>query len=115
MSLRFIALFIGFLILPSLTDAAGLTKQEACTYPEGIHKEQVYILWPGKIVQTDEFLKKDGFLYYFIHTFADRNSLRQYNQIGNFGDGIIRNTGSYFVSFDCARSKVKFYPQIRSL
>jgi len=107
-----------FLLFPILTFASGLSKQEACAYPEGIHREEVYIYWPWKIVQVDEFLKKDGFLYYFIHTFPDRDSLSYYRDIVSLSSvtmSSVRNTGSYMASYDCARSKVKFYPNIRSL
>lgn len=107
-----------FLLFPILSFASGLSKQDACDYAEGIHQNEVYILWPGKFVRVDEFLKKDGFLYYFIHTFPDQKSLDGYRQ--NEGDpnaanGYIRNTGSHFASFDCARSKVRFYPNIASV
>ena len=106
-----------FLLFPILSFASGLSKQDACDYAEGIHQNEVYILWPGKFVRVDEFLKKDGFLYYFIHTFPDQKSLDGYRQ--NEGDpnaanGYIRNTGSYLASFDCARSKVRFYSNISS-
>lgn len=66
----------------------------------------------------DEFLKKEGFLYYFIHTFSDQNGLDayRYNEANpNSANGYIKNTGSYLASFDCARSKVKFYPNIASV
>lgn len=77
-------LFTLFLLFPTLTFASGLSKQYACDYAEGIHQNEVYILWPGKFVRVDEFLKKDGFLYYFIHTFPDQKSLDGYRQ--NEGD-----------------------------
>ena len=111
-----IALILIF--LPTLTFASSLTKQEACSYPEGIHAEEVYVLWPGKLVKVDEFLKKWGFIYYFIHTFPDQNSLDEYRANGDdpkIIGGYIRNTGSYLVSFDCSRSKVKFHTNVRSL
>ncbi len=76
-------LFSTFFLFPALIFASGMTKQEACTYPDGIIREEVYVLWPGKLPQIDEFLKKDGFLYYFIHTFPDSNSLSAYRDTGN--------------------------------
>lgn len=110
-----IFLFLLVLIFPALSFAAGMTKQEACMYEDGIYREEVYVLWPDKLPQIDGFLKKNGFLYYFIHTFPDTESLAAYRDAGNRDLGYIKNTGSYFVSFDCARSKVKFYPSIRSI
>ncbi len=113
-----IVFILIFLFLPSLAFASGLSKQEACAYPERIHQNEVYVLWPGKFVRVDEFLKKDGFLYYFIHTFPDQKSLDGYRQNEgnpNAENGFIRNTGSYLASFDCARSKVRFYPNIASV
>lgn len=109
----FLALFL--FCFPALSFAAGMTKEEACAYPEGIHHAEVYVLWPGKLPQIDSFLKKEGFLYYFIHTFPDSDSLAAYRDAGNRDLGVIKNTGSYFVSFDCARSRVKFYPSVRSI
>lgn len=112
-SMKFLLLFLIF-FFPILASAAGMSKPDACAYPDGIHYEEVYVLWPGKLPQIDAFLKKNGFLYYFIHTFADADSLAAYRDAGNRDLGIIRNTGSYFVSYDCTRSKVKFHPQVRS-
>ena len=113
--MNFLLSFLLLLLFPTLTFASGMTKQEACEYPEGIAREEVYVLWPGKLPQIDGFLKKEGFLYYFIHTFSDRNTLSAYRDAGNTSWGFIRNTGSYLVSYDCTKSKVKFYPSIRSL
>ena len=98
--------------------ASSLSKQEACSYPDGIVRESVYILWPGKIVQVDEFVKKDGFLYYFINVFPDQETVDAYRANGNNADTrqiSVKNEGSFFASYDCSRSKVKFYSHIRSL
>jgi hypothetical protein len=114
--MKFLLLFI-LSLFPALAFASGMTKQEACAYPDGIHREEVYVLWPGKIVQIDEFLKKDGFLYYFIQSFPSWDMRDRYRSNGNNPEtsyGYVRTAGSYFVSFDCTRSKVKFYPHIRS-
>lgn len=111
--MKYLILFL-ILLFPTLTSAAGMSKQDACAYPDGIHYEEVYVLWPGKLPQIDAFLKKNGFLYYFIHTFPDTESLAAYRDAGNRDMGIIKNTGSYFVSYECARSKVKFHTNIRS-
>lgn len=110
--LRFFLLFLLAFAWISGASASGLSKQDACSYPDGIHGESVYIYWPGKLVHVDEFLKKDGFLYYFIHTFPNKDSLVYYR---DSGDTSFKNSGSYLASYDCARSKVKFYPNVRSL
>lgn len=110
--------FLLFLLLPTLTFASSLSKQEACAYPDGIVRESVYILWPGKIVQVDEFVKKDGFLYYFIHIFPDQEAVDTYRANANNADtrqSSVKNEGSFFASYDCSRSKVKFSSHIRSL
>ena len=106
-------LFFLFIILflPSISHASSLSKQEACAYRDGIHREEVYVYWPGKQPQIDEFLKYDGKLYYFIQVLPDAKSLGSYRKAWNspYTDvGFIRNSGSYFVTFDCARSKVDF-------
>lgn len=116
LSSRILILFT-LLFFPTLSFASGLTKQDACGYPLGIHQNEVYILWPGKFVRVDEFLKKEGFLYYFIHTFPDQQALDGYRKNEgnpNAMNGYIRNTGSYLASFDCSRSKVRFYSNISS-
>jgi hypothetical protein len=77
-----ILLFLIILLFPALTFASGMTKQDACSYRDGIHREEVYVLWPGKLPQIDEFLKQDGFLYYFIHTLPDSDSLSAYRDLG---------------------------------
>ena len=109
---RTLFLLLLFLFFPTLTFASGLSKQDACSYPDGIHDESVYIYWPGKIVHVGEFLKKDGFLYYFIHTFSSKDALVSYR---DHGDMRTRNSGSYLASYDCTRSRVKFYPNVRTL
>lgn len=106
--LLFLILIVSWI---SGASASSLSKQDACLYSDGIHKESVYIYWPGKFVHVSEFLKKDGFLYYFIHTFPNKESLVYYK---DSGDTSFKNSGSYLASYDCARSKVKFYPNIQS-
>lgn len=116
--MKCIFLLILILLFPTIIFASWLSKQEACGYDDGIHREEVYVYWPGKIVQVDEFLKVNGFIYYFIHSFPDRDSLDAYNDIRNnttTSTSFIRNSGSFFVSYDCARSKVKFHTNVRSL
>ncbi len=92
-------------------------KPEACGFADGIHRKELYIYWPGEYPQVDEFLKYRGKLYYFIHKFPSALSLSRYQDAGNSPYskyGFIRNTWAYFVTFDCARSKVEFSPTIRS-
>lgn len=112
----FISLFL--LSIPSLIFASALSKQEACKYPDGIHWDPLYIYWPGELPRVDGFLKKDGFLYYFIHIFPSGSSLERYVINGNNPYtpkyGFVRNKAAYFVSFHCSRSKVRFSPILRS-
>lgn len=110
--IRSIVCFILISSWISIASATGLSKQDACDYPDGIHGDSIYIYWPGKLVHVSEFLKKDGVLYYFIHTFSDKNTLAYFR---DSGDTSVRNAGSYLASYNCARSKVKFYPNVRSL
>ncbi len=113
-----ISLFLIIVLFPVVASTAGMTKQDACSYPDGIYQEQLYILWPGKIVQVDEFVKKDGFLYYFINVFPDQETVDAYRANANNADtrhSSVKNDGSFLASYDCSRSKVKFYSNIRSL
>ncbi len=112
-----ILILLFLFLFPFFAFASWLSKQDACSRLDGIHREQVYILWPGKFVQVDEYLKHEGFLYYFIHVFPDQVTLDAYRKNGNNPEipgAILRNDGSYLASYDCSRSKVKFYPQVRS-
>ncbi len=112
---KYFFFFLFFFLFPCFTLASWLTKQQACDYPTGLYDEEVYVLWPGKIPYIESFVKKDGFLYYFIHTFPDRDNERAYRDAGKVAGSYVKNSGSYFVSYDCARSKVKFHTAIRSL
>ncbi len=110
-------LILIFLLFPTLTSATSLLKNEACAYEDGIHHESLYVYWPGKYPTVDEFVKKDEKLHYFIQVFPTAESLDRYRKAGNSPYttyGFIRNSGSYLVSFDCARSKVSFSTKIRS-
>ncbi len=112
-------LLLIFIILafPTLAHATSLLKNDACTYPDGIHREELYIYWPGEYPQVDEFLKYQGKLYYFIHNFSSSEMLGRYRKAGNspYSEyGFIKNKWAFFVTFDCARSKVTFSPTIRS-
>ena len=73
-------LLILLIILPNISHASSLSKQEACSYTDGIHREEVYVYWPGKQPQIDEFLKYDGKLYYFIQVLPDAKSLGNYRK-----------------------------------
>ena len=73
-------LLLIFLLIPSISHASSLSKQEACGYTDGIHREEVYVYWPGKQPQIDEFLKYDGKLYYFIQVLPDAKSLGNYRK-----------------------------------
>lgn len=110
-----IFLLISLFFFPLFASAAGISKQDACAYPEGIHKQDMYILWTGEFAQVDEFLKRWNTLYYFIHTFPSQKNLDEYRINGRSSGNFIQNSGSYFVSFDCARSKVTFHKHIRAL
>lgn len=110
-------LLIFVFLFPALTSATSLLKNEACRYDDGIHRESLYVYWPGKYPTVDEFVKKNGKLHYFIQVFPTASSLDRYRTAGNSpytNVGFIRNSGSYLVSYDCARSKVEFSPWIRS-
>ena len=110
-------LFLILFLFPALTFASGISKQDACQYPDGIHREEMYIYWPGEYVQVDEFLKIGSKLRYFIHTFPARSSLDLYRASGNSpltSGGFIANKGSYFVTYDCGRSKVEFSDTVRA-
>lgn len=39
-------ILLALFLFPTLSFASGLSKQDACAYPEGIHQNEVYILWP---------------------------------------------------------------------
>lgn len=110
-------LLIIVLFFPAITSATSLLKNEACSYEDGIHRESLYVYWPGKYPTVDEFVKKNGKLHYFIQVFPTASSLDRYRVAGNSPYstyGFIKNSGSYLVSYDCARSKVEFSPYIRS-
>lgn len=110
-------LFILLLAFPLFSHALGLMKTDACGYADGIHREELYIYWPDEHPQVDEFLKYKGKLYYFIHNFPSSEALARYRKAGNspYSEyGFIRNKWAFFVTFDCARSKVEFSPTIRS-
>ena len=110
-------LFLILILFPSFSFASGLLKSDACSYTDGIHRGELYIYWPGEYPQVDEFLKYKGKLYYFIHNFPSSEALAHYRKAGNspYSEyGFIKNKGAFFVTFDCARSKVEFSPNLRS-
>lgn len=113
-SLIFIVLFFVF---AENMYATALLKNEACKYEEGIHREPLYIYWPGELPRVDWFLKKDNKLYYFIHIFPSAQAIDRYVESDNSPYtkyGFIKNKASYMVQYDCSRSKVKFLPYLRS-
>ncbi|GAB0174688.1 MAG: hypothetical protein HHAS10_05670 [Candidatus Altimarinota bacterium] len=115
--MRSFLLFLCLLLFPSFVLASTLSKKEACSYPEGIHRDPLYIYWPGELPRVDGFLKKDNKLYYFIHIFPNTDAINRYIESDNSPYtkyGFISNKASYMVQYDCSRSRVKFLPYLRS-
>lgn len=110
-------LFLLLFLIPLSTDAALLTKQEACLRPDGYYRDEISVYWPGEAPQVDAFAKVGDKLYYFIHRFRSAKDLEKYrtNKGPFLLTGFLANKASQLVRHDCTRTKVDFLPPIHAL